>query len=130
MGVPVTSYNLGIGQEHVEFAEAKIQARIITRDLSDAEIDALAVVAVAGEMGQVACGLCHVLSRRLLLMQVRVLWCCMASLCCSSKWAAPSCRSHIICMRCTVIPVAAAVVAAAAEGLKYEEVMRQAACCM
>lgn len=48
MGVPVTSYNLGIGQEHVEFAEAKIQARIITRDLSDAEIDALAVVAVAG----------------------------------------------------------------------------------
>lgn len=48
MGVPVTSYSLGIGQEHVEFAEAKIQARIITRDLSDAEIDGLAVVAVAG----------------------------------------------------------------------------------
>eukprot|EP00775_Hariotina_reticulata_P006078 gene6078-6317_t len=48
MGVPVTSYSLGIGQEHVEFAEAKIQARIITRDLTDAEIDALAVVSVAG----------------------------------------------------------------------------------
>jgi hypothetical protein len=48
MGVPVTSYSLGIGQEHVEFAEAKIQARIITRDLTDAEIDGLAVVAVAG----------------------------------------------------------------------------------
>jgi hypothetical protein len=52
MGVPVTSYGLGIGQEHVEFAEAKIQARIITRDLSDAEIDALAVVAVAGEAAE------------------------------------------------------------------------------
>lgn len=50
MGVPVTSYSLGIGQEHVEFAEAKIQARIITRDLTDAEIDALAVVSVAGEL--------------------------------------------------------------------------------
>ncbi|KAF8066189.1 ACS8 [Scenedesmus sp. PABB004] len=48
MGVPVTNYGLGIGKEHVEFAEAKLQARIITRDLSDAEIDALSVVAVAG----------------------------------------------------------------------------------
>lgn len=52
MGVPPTSYSLAIGQEHVEFAEAKIQARIITRDLTDAEIDALAVVAVAGMAGQ------------------------------------------------------------------------------
>lgn len=51
MGVPVTSYSLGIGQEHVEFAEAKIQAKIFTKDLADAEIDALAVVAVAGESG-------------------------------------------------------------------------------
>jgi hypothetical protein len=49
MGVPVTSYSLAIGEQHVEFAEAKIQARIITRDLSDAEIDGLAVVAVAGK---------------------------------------------------------------------------------
>lgn len=48
MGVPVTSYSLAIGQQHVEFAEAKMQARIITRDLTDTEIDALAVAAVAG----------------------------------------------------------------------------------
>jgi hypothetical protein len=30
--------------------QAKIQARIITRDLTDADIDGLAVVAVAGEI--------------------------------------------------------------------------------
>jgi hypothetical protein len=48
MGVPVCSYSLALGQEHVEFAETKIQARIITRTLEDSEIDALACVAVAG----------------------------------------------------------------------------------
>lgn len=48
MGVPVTSYSVGIGQEHVEFAEAKLQARIFTKDLTDEQIDALAAVAVAG----------------------------------------------------------------------------------
>eukprot|EP00879_Flechtneria_rotunda_P004011 GHRR01004252.1.p1 GENE.GHRR01004252.1~~GHRR01004252.1.p1 ORF type:complete len:243 (+),score=108.64 GHRR01004252.1:772-1500(+) len=48
MGVPVTSYSMSIGSEHVEFAEAKLQARIFQKDLSDAEIDALAVVCVAG----------------------------------------------------------------------------------
>jgi hypothetical protein len=56
MGVPVTSYSLAIGEQHVEFAEAKIQARIITRDLSDTEIDGLAVVAVAGERLTAAAG--------------------------------------------------------------------------
>jgi hypothetical protein len=52
MGVPVCSYSLALGQEHVEFAETKIQARIITKTLEDAEIDALACVAVAGEHGE------------------------------------------------------------------------------
>ena len=49
MGVPVCSYSLGIGQEHVEFAETKLQARIITKTLEDSEVDALAAVAVAGK---------------------------------------------------------------------------------
>jgi hypothetical protein len=31
MGVPVTGYGLDIGQEHTEFAEAKIQKRLIER---------------------------------------------------------------------------------------------------
>ncbi len=31
MGVPVTGYGLIIGQEHTEFAEAKIQKRLIER---------------------------------------------------------------------------------------------------
>jgi hypothetical protein len=48
MGVPVTGYGLDIGQEHTEFAEAKIQKRLIERMLEDSEIDQLAVVAVAG----------------------------------------------------------------------------------
>lgn len=48
MGVPVTNYSLSIGQEHTEFAEAKIQKRIIERQLEDEEIDQLALVAVAG----------------------------------------------------------------------------------
>lgn len=52
MGVPITSYSLAIGQEHVEFAEAKIQARIITKTLDDSQIDALAAVSVAGMCGR------------------------------------------------------------------------------
>eukprot|EP00877_Chromochloris_zofingiensis_P013381 jgi/Chrzof1/8297/Cz03g05090.t1 len=52
MGVPITSYSLAIGQEHVEFAEAKIQARIITKTLDDSQIDALAAVSVAGIAGE------------------------------------------------------------------------------
>jgi hypothetical protein len=35
-------------REHVEFAEAKLQARIFTQDLSEADTSALAAVAVAG----------------------------------------------------------------------------------
>lgn len=35
-------------QEHTEFAEAKLQKRIIERTLEDPELDLLAVMAVAG----------------------------------------------------------------------------------
>lgn len=48
---PFNSHNVRLRGMLLSLAEeAKIQARI-TRDLSDAEIDALAVVAVAGELG-------------------------------------------------------------------------------
>lgn len=48
LGVPVMAYSIELGKEHTEFAEAKIQQRIIERQLSDEEIDTLALVAVAG----------------------------------------------------------------------------------
>lgn len=47
MGVPMTSNSIAIGQEHVDFAEAKYQARIMTRDLSDTEINTSAAVSAA-----------------------------------------------------------------------------------
>ncbi len=48
MAVPITAYSLGIGQEHVEFAEAKLQRRIIAQQLEDEQVNALAVMSVAG----------------------------------------------------------------------------------
>jgi hypothetical protein len=48
LGVPVAGYSLLIGSEHTEFAEAKLQKRIIEKMLDDTEIDQLAVMAVAG----------------------------------------------------------------------------------
>lgn len=48
MGVPITNYDLGIGKEHTEFAEVKMQKRLIERKMEDAEIDQLSCVAVAG----------------------------------------------------------------------------------
>ncbi|KXZ55454.1 hypothetical protein GPECTOR_2g1003 [Gonium pectorale] len=48
LGVPITGYSVELGREHTEFAEAKLQQRIIERTLTDEEIDALALVAVAG----------------------------------------------------------------------------------
>ncbi|GIL79550.1 hypothetical protein Vretimale_12232 [Volvox reticuliferus] len=48
LGVPITGYSVELGKEHTEFAEAKIQQRIIERTLTDEEIDVLALVAVAG----------------------------------------------------------------------------------
>lgn len=47
-GVPVVGYSLGIGQEHTAFAEARLGRRLIEGKLSNADIDALAPVAVAG----------------------------------------------------------------------------------
>jgi len=48
LGVPVVGYSLDVGQAHTDFAEAKLQSRLIERRLTDAEVDALAVVAMAG----------------------------------------------------------------------------------
>ncbi|GFR49334.1 hypothetical protein Agub_g11362 [Astrephomene gubernaculifera] len=48
LGVPVGGYSVQLGREHTEFAEAKLQQRIIERTLADEEIDSLALVAVAG----------------------------------------------------------------------------------
>ena len=39
---------LGAGKAHTDFAEAKLQRRLIEGQLEDGEIDALAVVALAG----------------------------------------------------------------------------------
>lgn len=48
MRVPVTGYSLDIGKAHTDFAEAKLQQRLVERKLSDEEINQLAVVAMAG----------------------------------------------------------------------------------
>lgn len=48
MRVPVAGYSLSIGKAHTDFAEAKLQQRLVARKLSDQEIDQLAVVAMAG----------------------------------------------------------------------------------
>lgn len=48
MRVPVTGYSLDIGKAHTDFAEAKLQQRLVERKLSDEEVNQLAVVAMAG----------------------------------------------------------------------------------
>ncbi len=48
VGLPILGYSVQLGKEHVELAEAKMQKRIIERNLEDDEIDSLAVMAVAG----------------------------------------------------------------------------------
>lgn len=48
MRVPVAGYSLDIGKAHTDFAEAKLQQRLVERKLSDEEINQLAVVAMAG----------------------------------------------------------------------------------
>lgn len=48
MRVPVAGYSLSIGKAHTDFAEAKLQQRLVARKLSDQEINQLAVVAMAG----------------------------------------------------------------------------------
>jgi hypothetical protein len=48
LGVPVLGYDLAIGREHTDFAEAKLQKRLFQSNLSTQDIDQLAVVAMAG----------------------------------------------------------------------------------
>ena len=48
MGVPVTGYSLDIGKAHTDFAEAKLQRRLIEQRLNETEVDQLALVAMAG----------------------------------------------------------------------------------
>jgi hypothetical protein len=48
LGVPVLNYDLAIGREHTDFAEAKLQKRLFLSKLAPEELDQLAVVAMAG----------------------------------------------------------------------------------
>ena len=48
MGVPVGAYSLDIGREHTDFAEAKLQKRLVTGTLEDDAISSLACMAMAG----------------------------------------------------------------------------------
>lgn len=48
LGVPVAGYTLALGKEHTDFAEARLSRRLIEGKLSDDELNALAVVAMAG----------------------------------------------------------------------------------
>ncbi len=49
LGVPVVGYSLDLGKEHTDFLEARLERKIIgAQRLTDDEIDALAVVAMAG----------------------------------------------------------------------------------
>ena len=49
LGVPVVNYNLDLGTEHTDFLESRLQRKIVgAQRLSDEEIDALAVIAMAG----------------------------------------------------------------------------------
>jgi hypothetical protein len=49
LGVPVVGYSLDLGKEHTDFLEARLERKIVgAQRLSEDEIDALAVVAMAG----------------------------------------------------------------------------------
>jgi hypothetical protein len=48
MGAPIVGYSLDIGRAHTDFAEAKMQKRLIERTLDEAEINSFAVMAMAG----------------------------------------------------------------------------------
>lgn len=48
-GVPATGYSLDLGKEHTDLLEAKLQRRLNSKGkLSEAEVDTLAVIAMAG----------------------------------------------------------------------------------
>lgn len=48
LGVPVAGYNLLLGKEHTDLAEAALQRRLIEQQLDDKEVERLAVIAMAG----------------------------------------------------------------------------------
>mmetsp|Transcript_12439 Transcript_12439/g.37406 ORF Transcript_12439/g.37406 Transcript_12439/m.37406 type:complete len:338 (-) Transcript_12439:3-1016(-) len=49
MGVPITGYSLGIGKEHIDFAEAALQNRkLMMRPLTDDEVNRLSIMSMAG----------------------------------------------------------------------------------
>ncbi|PSC72294.1 hypothetical protein C2E20_4561 [Micractinium conductrix] len=48
LGVPVANYSLTLGKEHTDFAEAKLQKRLIAGVLEASEVDQLSIIAMAG----------------------------------------------------------------------------------
>ena len=52
LGVPVSAYSLDIGKAHTDFAESKLQQRLIERQLTDDEVNQLAVISMAGIAGE------------------------------------------------------------------------------
>ena len=46
--MPVAAYSLDIGKAHTDFAEGKMQMRLIERQLEDEEIDTFAIISMAG----------------------------------------------------------------------------------
>ena len=48
LGMPVASYSLDIGRAHTDFAEGKLQQRLIERQLDDTQIDQFAIISMAG----------------------------------------------------------------------------------
>lgn len=48
LGCPVVGYDLTIGAAHIDFAEAKLQKRLFTSQLSAEDVDQLGVISMAG----------------------------------------------------------------------------------
>ncbi|KAL4452273.1 hypothetical protein ABPG75_007935 [Micractinium tetrahymenae] len=48
LGVPVANYSCTLGKEHTDFAEAKLQKRLIEGVLEPQQVDQLSVIAMAG----------------------------------------------------------------------------------
>eukprot|EP00898_Chlorokybus_atmophyticus_P004771 jgi/Chlat1/5295/Chrsp35S05196 len=48
LGLPVTSYSLDLGREHVNLVDTKLQKRLLTGFLEPEELDRLSVVSMAG----------------------------------------------------------------------------------
>jgi hypothetical protein len=48
LGMPVASYSLDIGRAHTDFAEGKLQQRLIERQLDDTQINQFSIISMAG----------------------------------------------------------------------------------